>query len=219
LDGVDFIPPPPYRLTITADTGHTISDSWTWTYSNVQNDILDFSNGTYKFGTDFGTDYFGYEVGNNLLGFGIKGAVNTWANGSDFSLSGTYLQGTTLTIGTTIQIGSASAASLLEIDKSYASISDGTDSGNYNLRVNQLALSNTIGGIDYGIEQSAGAVTVGNTNGGNNTKITVDDITQLITISNVPTYADDAAAATGGLTTGQLYKTTTLGTTSLNIVP
>jgi len=42
---------------------------------------------------------------------------------------------------------------------------------------------------------------------------------QLVTIANVPTYADDAAAATGGLTTGQLYKTTTSGITALNIVP
>ncbi len=57
---------------------------------------------------------------------------------------------------------------------------------------------------------------LGQTNG---TGITVDDLTQLITISNVPTYADDAAATTAGLTTGQLYKTTTSGVTALNIVP
>jgi hypothetical protein len=53
----------------------------------------------------------------------------------------------------------------------------------------------------------------------NDTKIIIDDSTLLVTISNVPTYADDAAAATGGLTTGQLYKTTTGGITALNIVP
>lgn len=53
----------------------------------------------------------------------------------------------------------------------------------------------------------------------NSTQIIVDDSTELITITNVPTYADDAAAVTGGLTTGQLYKTTTSGITALNIVP
>lgn len=53
----------------------------------------------------------------------------------------------------------------------------------------------------------------------NGTKVTVDDITQLITVTNVPAYADDSAATTAGLTTGQLYKTTTLGSTLLKIVP
>lgn len=56
-------------------------------------------------------------------------------------------------------------------------------------------------------------------NSGNGTTLTIDDVNQLVTITNVPTYADDAAAITGGLTTGQLYKTTTGGITSLNIVP
>ena len=51
------------------------------------------------------------------------------------------------------------------------------------------------------------------------TIVRVDDINQLVTISNVPTFANDAAATGGGLTTGQLYKTTTVGITSLNIVP
>ena len=52
------------------------------------------------------------------------------------------------------------------------------------------------------------------------TFIKVNDATQLITITNVPTYADDALAVIGGLlTTGQLYKSTTGGVTSLHIVP
>ena len=51
------------------------------------------------------------------------------------------------------------------------------------------------------------------------TVLVVNDITQLITMTNVPAYANDAAATGAGLTTGDLYKTTTLGITSLNIVP
>ena len=35
----------------------------------------------------------------------------------------------------------------------------------------------------------------------------------------VPTYADDAEAVVSGLTSGQLYKTTTGGSTFLKIVP
>lgn len=53
----------------------------------------------------------------------------------------------------------------------------------------------------------------------NGTQITINDITKLVKITNVPTYANDAAAITGGLTTGHLYKTTTGGITALNIVP
>ena len=51
------------------------------------------------------------------------------------------------------------------------------------------------------------------------TKVVIDDLTQLITVTNVPTHADDSAATTAGLTTGQLYKTTTGGSTFLKIVP
>lgn len=39
------------------------------------------------------------------------------------------------------------------------------------------------------------------------------------TIPDVPTYANDAAAISGGLVTGQLYKTTSGGSTVLKIVP
>lgn len=40
----------------------------------------------------------------------------------------------------------------------------------------------------------------------NGTKISIDDVNQLITISNVPTYADETTAIGAGLTTGQVYK-------------
>lgn len=46
------------------------------------------------------------------------------------------------------------------------------------------------------------------------------DGTKVFRIKNsVPTYADDAAAVVGGLTTGDVYKTTTGGSTFLKIVP
>lgn len=51
------------------------------------------------------------------------------------------------------------------------------------------------------------------------TNIIIDDNTQIVTITNVPSYADDAAATGAGLTTGQLYSTTTGGSTFLKIVP
>lgn len=46
------------------------------------------------------------------------------------------------------------------------------------------------------------------------------DGTKIFRIKNsVPSYADDAAAAGGGLVTGDVYKTTTGGSTFLKIVP
>jgi hypothetical protein len=56
----------------------------------------------------------------------------------------------------------------------------------------------------------------------NNIKyLIIDIINSSMTINPtlVPTYADDAAAGVGGLTSGQLYKTTTAGSTFLKIVP
>ena len=53
----------------------------------------------------------------------------------------------------------------------------------------------------------------------NATYIQIDDVHELIKLSNVPTYADDAAAQAAGLTSGHLYKSTGFGSTFLKIVP
>jgi hypothetical protein len=56
----------------------------------------------------------------------------------------------------------------------------------------------------------------GHTNG---TFISIDNLRQVVKITKVPVFANDADAIAGGLVTGELYKTTTLGVTALNIVP
>lgn len=73
--------------------------------------------------------------------------------------------------------------------------------------------------VGINVQAPGGVVNIGGNTYGNNTNIQVDDINQIVTITNVPTYADDATAVTGGLTTGNLYKTTTGGSTFLKIVP
>jgi hypothetical protein len=55
--------------------------------------------------------------------------------------------------------------------------------------------------------------------GGNAVGIVINDGDVAITVSGVPEFLDDAAAIGGGLTAGRLYKTTTLGSTFLKIVP
>lgn len=54
---------------------------------------------------------------------------------------------------------------------------------------------------------------------GSSTQVIIDDLSQLIKITNVQQYADDTTAIGAGLVTGQVYKTTTTGSTFLKIVP
>jgi len=201
-------------------TGYTIGDSWTWTYSKVQNNILDFSNGTYKFGTDFGTDYFGYEVGNNILGFGLKGSLNTWSSqGGDFGIMGYSENAGDVYLQNLLSFSDNSQSGILfSKNSAQLNVSDGVtmDTAEILITPNTYSLLSRISGIDYGISQSAGAVTLGNLVSGNNTKITIDDVNEHITISNLPAYDDDTAAGVGGLTAGMVYMTTGSGSAPLN---
>jgi hypothetical protein len=207
-------------ITFGADTGHTLTDEWTWTYSYVNQNVLDFSNNDYKFQSTFGTDTFGYQIGDNLFGAGFKSAVNTYTNvAGDIGLSG-------ITNNQQLQIidqlyfadGNITTQSLLK-NQYDIEVDNGTELSSIGITAATFEIKSIISSGEHGISQSAGAVTLGSLVGGNSTKITIDDVTQLVTISNVPTYADDAAAAIGGLTSGMLYKTTTGGITALNIVP
>jgi len=209
-----------FVIVLGSETGHTLSDSWTWTYSKVQNNILDFSNGTYKFGTDFGTDYFGYEVGNNILGFGLLGSVNTYTSvAGDIGLVGLLKQGDEIKIGQTIQLSTGESFDYsATATGTTTTIDNGTgDKTIFNTAPTGFYLSTTLSTSDeHGISQTTGAVTVGNISGGNNTKITIDDVNEHITINNLPAYDDDTAAGVGGLTAGMVYMTTGSGSAPLN---
>ena len=75
-------------------------------------------------------------------------------------------------------------------------------------------LDNTFIKIDIdNKEYSIGDVDYSN----NGTKITIDDVNEQITISNLPAYDDDAAAGVGGLTAGMVYMTTGSGSAPLNV--
>ena len=206
-------------LFLDGGTGYTIGDSWTWDYTSVNQNVLDFSNNDYKFQSVLGTDTFGYQIGDNLLGHGLKGAVNTYTNtGGDFGLLGfTSLRGL---LGSTNQLyfsGGERASTYLAKNQYNIEVGNGTDKFLQSITPVTFSYINIIGGIEYGIEQSAGVVTIGNgTGGGNNTKITIDDVNEQITISNLSAYDDDTAAGVGGLTAGMVYMTTGLGSAPLN---
>ncbi len=189
----------------------------------VQNqNVLDFSNNDYKFQSVLGTDTFGYQITDNILGYGITGAVNSWSNSSDFALSGffdaedgfghntlfNYGDGTDNKISllknsVVLQLNNSSSqkGSLIFSNISFA-LTNNTSSGNRN-------------GIIFN-EANSGLLTIGNLSGGNNTKITIDDVNEQITISNLSAYDDDTAAGVGGLTAGMVYMTTGSGSAPLN---
>jgi len=206
------------KVSFGSSTGHTLTDEWTWDYTSVNQNVLDFSNNDYKFQSVFGTDTFGYQIGDNLLGYGIKGAVNTYTNtGGDFGLLGFTSFGGIL--GSTNQLyfsGGGTASTYLAKNQYDIEVGYGSNKFLQSNTYVTFSYINIIGGIEYGIEQSAGAVTVGNLSSGNNTKITIDDVNEHITISNLPAYDDDTAAGVGGLTTGMVYMTTGSGSAPLN---
>ena len=172
-----------------------------------------------------GTNTFGFKLDNNVLGAGLSGSVLSASNtGGDSLISGLFNNDGALSWLDYYTYSSGGSFQSFKSNGLYSfSISNSSGASVYQSTPTTFSLISSISSAGgQGISQSGRVTVIGNTGGnpgGNDTKITIDDVTQLITVSNVPTYADDAAAATGGLTTGQLYKTTTLGTTSLNIVP
>ena len=207
-------------LIFNTSTGHTLSDSWTWTYSTVNQNVLDFSNNDYKFQSTLGTDTFGYQITDNLFGFGIAGSVNTYTNvAGDFGFSGfSYIGDTTVNFSNTIFYSDGHLSSL-ELGKNRSRFGAGGGGLAFDISSNDdnFQVVGTNSGIKYGISQSSGAVTLGDIDGGNNTKITIDDVNEQITISNLPSYDDDTAAGTAGLTAGMVYMTTGSGSAPLNV--
>ena len=91
--------------------------------------------------------------------------------------------------------------------------------GGTTIQADTFTLNNISGGNYMEVTSSGinSSVFIGNLSGTNT--LYFDGGTGLTRLSGVPTYANDAAATTAGLASGNLYKTTTLGITSLNIVP
>lgn len=223
----------------TGQYGETIN-SGTFAYTpGVPNTIQDL------YGNDIATITFsGPNVGGELWTAGASfPALATWGMSFEDSLSSTFLDvrpiygkyvlgdkpsGNILVgNGTRIEI-SDNTAELELFSKRYfrvltpngaiIALADMVNNVWSNYRTFEVL--NNIGDKYFEVKAQSGTVTLGPDGGTtNSTHIKIDDITQLITVTNVPTYADDTAATSAGLTTGQLYKTTTGGITSLNIVP
>lgn len=191
-----------------SNTGHTVTDEWTFTYIPTYGKMFDL------FGSDQGMiigDVDSIVNGTRTI-WDIKGStINNYLNGNS---DGNFIVS---------EINSGNNALFILLNSTNQKI--GFDISNPYIGATIISAVSDVTGVGIGLnvnDSSIGGYTtiIGDYAGNqNNTKIIVDDLNQLITVTNVPTYADDAAAITGGLTTGQLYKTTTGGITSLNIVP
>lgn len=170
---------------LSSPTGHTLSDSWTWTYSYVNQNVLDFSNNDYNFKSTFGTDTYGYQITDNMLGAGISGSVNTWTTtGGDFGISGFGDLDEGFGINSFIQWASGS------VSKLFLTEDNGTYEINYlgsksrlNLLPNEFDLTGILSGFENGVSLRSGIVSLGNLSGGNGTKITIDDVNKTIALT------------------------------------
>ena len=212
-------------ITFGADNGHTLTESWTWDYTSVNQNVLDFSNNDYKFQSTFGKDTFGYQISENLLGLGYEGSAMTLSDGSGNSgFRGLYIEtgkgdiyvadNITLSDGTIVEnkIDISSTASV-----TYAYNGTSFLTGTSVIASDYINIYNDVGaGNELGFFVESGTLLLGNRNGGNNTKITIDDVNEQITISNLSAYDDDTAAGVGGLTAGMVYMTTGSGSAPLN---
>jgi len=107
-------------------------------------------------------------------------------------------------------IGTINNGTYLEINDNAKNVNNYTDQ--FYIR-NSASTSN----VTFSTDTATLSATIGDVNGtGNNTKITIDDVNEQITISNLPAYDDDTAAGVGGLTAGMVYMTTGSGSAPLN---
>lgn len=178
------------RVISGAYVGHTLGDSWTQDFSYVYGNMFTMNRNTRNF-----------ILGNPTFG-------------NRTSIDSNDAQGRIRLFADTVTIGKASAVngSIIVSNSSQIFTND---------NLFEFVTTQTSGGNPYlSINVAAGLYGIGDLNAVlNGTNIKIDDINQKITITNVPAYADDATATGAGLTTGDVYKTTTSGSTFLKIVP
>ena len=168
-------------VALDTPTGHTLSDSWTWTYSTVNQNVLDFSNNDYKFQSTFVTDTYGYQISDNFFGAGFKGSANIWTNiAGDLGFTGILnIYQPQIIDKLTFADGGGTTQSFLK-NQYYVEVSNGTELSTIGMTPTTFDIQSYLSSGQYGISQSAGTVTLGSLSGGNGTKITIDDTAETI---------------------------------------
>ena len=168
---------------------------------------------------------FKQQVNSNIESLGYEGTAMTFSDSSGNSgFRGLYIETSkgdiyvadniTLSDGTIVE-NKIDISSTASVTSAYNGTSFLT--GTSVIASDYINIYNDVGaGNELGFFVESGALLLGNRSGGNNTKITIDDVNEQITISNLPAYDDDTAAGVGGLTAGMVYMTTGSGSAPLN---
>lgn len=175
------------------------------------------SSGNYQIIDTNGNEFFAVNVGAEVISIGdLSGAHNgnNWVlddNGSTNYLHlGNYAGGITgqYAIDTVDGIGSFSLTTGYYIQITYGDISGINNSTFTNLNDYDKIIENYVNGI----------YSVGNAITGT-TLFSLDTVNDIISLFHIPTYANDAAATGAGLVSGNVYKTTIAGITTVCVVP
>ena len=157
-----------------------------------------------------GTVQFGLQQNSDILGLGVvSGSFNYWKDSASnlIALAG---------VGDNTGGGGNPAISFIDtrniVTGDFANFQNEYDGVKFSTHAS--ATNGTI--VAETLMDNTGVTMQYTTDGITFTKIIIDT---LVTITNVPSYANDLAATGGGLTSGQLYSTTTGGSTFLKIVP
>ncbi len=185
----------------------------------------DVATGNTNISATYTGNLFKQQVNSNIEGLGYEGVAMTFSDGSgNTGFRGLYIEtargdkfisdNLTLSDGTIVE-NKIDIGSTASVTSAY----NGTSflSGTSVIASDYINIYNDVGaGNELGFFVESGTLLLGNRTGGNNTKITIDDVNEHITISNLPAFDDDTAAGTAGLTAGMVYMTTGSGAAPLN---
>ena len=206
-------------IIFSSTTGAVTGDSWSFGYSEGASRMLALDGGDFKFGP-FSTPGGFISLGDvdgavsatqfmmlpGLNAIGVLGDFYQVQQPAFFGLAPAYSLATVSgasTFGNIMISSGIDGNSGTEASIAFGSLLNFT---NDNWRVGSNIFD--VGDNSFGIATD-----------GIGPALTIDIITGYITLYNVPTFPDDATASGAGLISGTLYKTTTGGITSLNIVP
>ena len=214
-DGID--------ITFGSTTGHGAEDSWQWSYKTLKNTWL--TNNQAESAVSGYVNGSVYDNGSNNI-VAINGLVQNGDDDRIFPLSfyqdlssGNRNERERAYYG--LDIFKGDPANPLEF---VVKTQKGIGAGPGPTEISTLTVG-TLSGFEFISDKSFQVstplfVTQGNlfswTGDTNSTGITIDDVNEHITISNLPAYDDDTAAGVGGLTAGMVYMTTGSGSAPLN---
>ena len=189
----------------------------------ASSDFTRSETGVTNISSTFGDETLQYQITDNLLGSGKNAIASTFTVPLGSLTDFTSSDGGIISSQKTLEYPSVSAGTYSQFSYNgyRATVIVGTNQGNLDITSGESSLTKItdLDGINEyktGFRTAGGSAIIGDIDGGNNTKITIDDVNEQITISNLPAYDDDTAAGVGGLTAGMVYMTTGSGSAPLN---